>query len=136
MAQRVKLGGSTDHMIILPIDLEDGGDIIEVTMPLLNWLPRRHVREMDEWAEEMQELAKKYSEWEKKGSKGKPPCNPNDIPDAPHKYQVRVIKPYVSDEDYRRIWDDVTPGYMQEIFKALSGDGEVDLGESEASAAS
>ena len=134
MATRIKLSGSTEHMIILPIDLEDGGPIIEATMPLLNWFPRQYMREMDEWVEHVQKLGEAYAQWEKDGSKGKPPCDKAELPDAPHKYQVRVLKPYLSDADYQRVWDNVTPGYMQEIFKALSGDGEVDLGESEASA--
>ena len=134
MTRTAKLSKSTDHMITLPIDLEDGGDVIAVTMPLLAWLPRQHVRDMDKWVAEVQELAKKYAEWEEKGGKGKPPCDPATIPDAPHKYQLRVLHAYVSEGDFQRIWNDATPGLAQQIFEALAGEGEIDLGESEASA--
>lgn len=136
MTQIAKIGKSTDHMVAMSIDLEDGGDPIVVTMPLFPWIPRPKVRAMNAWAEDMQKAATAYTEWEKKGSKGKPPCDPDTLPDAPHKYQVRILRDYVSDEDFARLWLDATPGHAQDIFDVLNGEGEIELGESAASSAS
>lgn len=134
MTTTIKLGRSDDHLITLPIDLEDGGGVIEVTMPLLNWMPRPKVESYEQWFEEMSEKVQKYAAWEEKGKKGKAPYDVKDLPTAAHHFTVRWLKDFCSPEDYRRIWNSISPGLAAEIFTALNGGGEeIEVGESEAS---
>lgn len=138
MAQRIKLGGSTDHLIVLPIDVEDGGDVIEVTIPLMNWMPRKAVQDYKQWIEHVTDLGKRYDEWQKavdeyeaadpkpRKKPGAAPCDPEDIPTEPRLFQLRHLKPFCSDDDYKRIIDNCSPGLAEEIFQAILGAGEGD----------
>ncbi|MGO3325312.1 hypothetical protein [Gordonia sp. (in: high G+C Gram-positive bacteria)] len=138
MAQRVKLGGSTDHMIILPIDLEDGGDVIEVTMPLMNWMPRSAVNDYKQWIEHVTELGDKYDKWQKaveeyeksdpkpRKKPGDAPCDPDDLPTEPRLFQLRHLKPFCTDAEYKRIVENCSPGLANDIFQAILGAGEDD----------
>lgn len=155
-----KLGSSASHLITLPIDLEDGGDIVEVTMPLINWMPRPKVEAYDAWFEESRKKIDAITEWEnsraqwdadhakweKSGRPGgkfrkAPPVKaPYDaekelLPYAAHHFTLRWLHDYCTEDEFRRIWVGCSPGLAAEIFTALQGGGEdITVGESDASA--
>lgn len=134
MAKHVSLPSRDDHLISFEVVPDDGGDPIEVTMPMLNYMPPRHVRDYREWAEQSTKLAEEHDKWAAKTGKKGPEPDLSEVPLAVYQFQLRYLKPYVSDGDWQRIWNDVSPGHAQDIFNALSGgDEEISEGESSAS---
>lgn len=147
----MKLPTSEDHLITLPIDVEDGGPVIEVTMPTLDWMPPDHAQSYRDFVQKASDDAAAYDEWakkkdaydeavssgkEKKPPKpGKPPCDPESIPQEPKIFQLRWLKPFCSDAEYGRITK-AAPGLVAAIYEAILGAGvEADIeGESLASA--
>lgn len=151
MATRIVLPKSDDHLIVLPIDVEDGGDVIEVTMPLLNYMPRKAIDDYKQWIGHVTELGEKYDAWQEKVKEyeeadpkprkkpGPAPCDPEDIPTETRLFQLRYLKPYCSDEDYKRIIDGCSAGLAKDIYMAILGAGEEEadeISEGESSASS
>ncbi|MGB3602713.1 MAG: hypothetical protein WBA38_04075 [Gordonia sp. (in: high G+C Gram-positive bacteria)] len=137
MAKVIKLGRSDDHLVTLPIDLEDGGDVIEVTVPLLNWMPRPRVQEYDDWFLDASKKIDEIVKWEEKGKRGKAPHDVAELPTAAHHFTIRWLQGFCTEDEYKRIWDSISPGLAAEIYEALTGGGEeveeIPVGESDAS---
>ena len=150
----MKLPDESDNLITLPIDLKDGGPLITVTCPTTNWMPPEHTKAYKDWIASVSKMAAEYDEWQAKveaydaavaagtvpkpRKPGKAPHDPADIPTSTRAFQLRWLKPYVSDDDFKRLNDEnVQEGLVTAIYEALLGAGEeaeISEGESSASA--
>lgn len=138
------------NIVELDIPIEGRTKPIRASVPLLKWMPPRHVKAYNKWVKELLELEKKFIEWSTadKKTRGEAPCTDDEISGGERVMILRWLKPFVSDKDYEAIMDEVPKAGADWILALLLGndpeadedsadtDAEIEPGESEASATS
>lgn len=151
MARNVIPLNSAKNIVELEIPIAGRDEPICASVPLLKWMPPRHVKAYDKWAKDLLKLEEKFIEWSTadEETRGEAPCSEDDIPTDPHRVMIlRWLEPFVSEKDYAAIMDEVPKAGADWILALLTdkdpeaedsdvdGDAEISVGESEASALS
>lgn len=109
MARNVIPMYGKQNIVDLEIPIAGRDKPIRVSVPLLKWMPPKHVKAYNQWVKDLLALEQKYLDWAAadEATRGEAPCSEDDINGGTRALILAWLKPYLSDKEYTLVLDEV-----------------------------